>query len=267
MRERLRIGEVAGLVGVTPKTVRHYEKIGLLPEAERSDAGYRLYTAEDLLRLHRVKRLRSLGLSLRQVRSILGCEDGEATLRRVLQALRDDVEEQMGRLAERRGWIEEMLARDDLKVQEPSPTFEKAVALFGDRLSGVSGSALEQEKRLWATLDAFDWPDGYEKENEELFRYYADRPEEHRALVRIGESLADLAEAPEDDPRVETIARDLVLHFERFPLPEEQLRGSMWSSEDPVWQAMSGLMMSGFSPAQRRVMAMVGEYAGGAQDG
>ena len=64
MRERLRIGEAARLVGVTPKTVRHYEKIGLLPAAERSESGYRLYAANDLLRLNRVKRLRSLGLSL-----------------------------------------------------------------------------------------------------------------------------------------------------------------------------------------------------------
>lgn len=44
MRERLRIGEAARLVGVTPKTVRHYEKIGLLPKAERSESGYRLYS-------------------------------------------------------------------------------------------------------------------------------------------------------------------------------------------------------------------------------
>ena len=61
MRERLRIGEVAGLVGVTTKTVRHYEKFGLLQRPERSESGYRLYTADDLLEVYRSKRLRSLG--------------------------------------------------------------------------------------------------------------------------------------------------------------------------------------------------------------
>ena len=65
MRERLRIGEVAGLVGVTTKTVRHDEKIGLLQRPERSESGYRLYAADELLEVHRIKRLRSLGLSLR----------------------------------------------------------------------------------------------------------------------------------------------------------------------------------------------------------
>jgi DNA-binding transcriptional MerR regulator len=64
LRERLRIGEVAKLLGVTPKTVRHYEKVGLIKEPERSEAGYQLYRADDLLRLHRIKRLRSLGVPL-----------------------------------------------------------------------------------------------------------------------------------------------------------------------------------------------------------
>jgi DNA-binding transcriptional MerR regulator len=261
MRERLRIGEVAGLVGVTPKTVRHYEKIGLLPLPGRSDSGYRLYAAEDLLRLNRIKRLRSLGLSLAQIRSVLGCGEGEATLRKALEALRDDVEGKIERLEERRGRIEGMLAREDLESL-PSPTFEKAVALFGDRLSGVSASALEQEKEIWATLDAFDWPEGYEEENERFLRYYAGRPEEHRALILIGERLAELADAPDGDTRIGAVARDLVRHFGRFPMPEGCLEGSMWSPEEPVGQAMLGLLLSGFSPAQRRVMALVEEYAG-----
>jgi len=49
LRERLKIGEVTRLLGVTTKTVRHYEKVGLLGEPQRSEAGYRLYTADDLL--------------------------------------------------------------------------------------------------------------------------------------------------------------------------------------------------------------------------
>ena len=72
MGERLRIGEVAGLVGVTTKTVRHYEKIGLLQRPERSESGYRLYTADDLLEVHRIKRLGSLGLSLQRIKEVLG---------------------------------------------------------------------------------------------------------------------------------------------------------------------------------------------------
>ena len=87
MRELLRIGEVAKLLGVTPKTVRHYEKVGLLRQPERSEAGYRLYRADDLLRLHRIKRLRSLGLSLAQVKDVLGEPGSGNELRGVLEAL------------------------------------------------------------------------------------------------------------------------------------------------------------------------------------
>ena len=74
MREGFRIGEATRLVGVTAKALRHYEKVGLLKEAERSESGYRLCSANGLLCPQRVKKLQSLGRSLRQVGSALGDE-------------------------------------------------------------------------------------------------------------------------------------------------------------------------------------------------
>lgn len=260
MRERLRIGEVARLVGVTPKTVRHYEKIGLLPDADRSESGYRLYSANDLLRLHRVKRLRSLGLSLQQVRSVLGEGDRESSLRTTLGALRTQVETEISRLEERRRRIDETLAREDLEAADASPSFERAMELLGEHLSGVSETALGQEKKLWSLLDAFEWPEGYEQENEELFRYYAEHPEEYRELVAVGERLAALVDVPEEDPEVERVARELWSYFEKYP-PPEYLQRSSWSSEGPIGQTLAGLTMSVFSPAQRRVMALLVERA------
>jgi DNA-binding transcriptional MerR regulator len=59
MREQFHIGEVAALVGVSPKTIRYYHEVGLLAEPPRTGAGYRLYTAQDLLRLQRIRRLRA----------------------------------------------------------------------------------------------------------------------------------------------------------------------------------------------------------------
>jgi DNA-binding transcriptional MerR regulator len=260
LRERLRIGEIAGLVGVTPKTLRHYEKIGLLERAERSESGYRLYSANDLLRLNRIKKLRSLGLSLRQVRSVLGGGDRNTSIRATLTALRAEVEAEMARLEERRRRIDEALSREDLEVAEASPSFERAMELLGGQLSGVSGAALEQEKRFWSVLDAFEWPEGYEEENEEIFRYYAGHPEEYRELVGVGERLAALADLPETDPEVERVAEELWSYFERNPPPGHTER-SAWSSPDPIGQALVELTMSAFSPAQRRVMALLVERA------
>ena len=102
MRERLRIGEVAKLLGVTPKTLRHYEEVGLLRQPERSEAGYRIYCADDLLRLHRIKRLRSIGLSLTQVKGVLGEPSSGNELRGVLEALLGEIEGEIRTLQGRR---------------------------------------------------------------------------------------------------------------------------------------------------------------------
>lgn len=260
MRERLMIGEVAKLVGVTPKTVRHYEKIGLLKEPERSETGYRLYSADDLLRLHRVKKLQSLGLSLKRVGDVLGEADQGRSLRDILKTLRAEVEAEILQLQERRERIEEMLSGDDPEKPETSPTFEKAMDLLGEHLAAVDEKALEQERKFWSMFDAFEWPAGYDKDNEKMFRYYAEHPEEYRELVVIGERLAALADLPEDDPEVEEVAEDLLRHFERHPPPKD-LETSSWAAEGPLGQAMLDLTVSTMSPAQRRVMALLAARA------
>ena len=97
MREQLHIGEVAALVGVSPKTIRYYHEVGLLAEPARTEAGYRLYTAQDLLRLQRIRRLRALGLPLERIKEILGKPDREhePALRHALQALVEELSAQI----------------------------------------------------------------------------------------------------------------------------------------------------------------------------
>lgn len=260
MRERLRIGEVAGLVGVTPKTVRHYAKIGLLREPARAGSGYRLYAADDLLRLRRVKKLRSLGLSLSRVREVLGEARGEAdqerSLRDILKTLRAEVEAELALLEERRTRLEAMLSGEDPEDAETPPSFEKAMELLGEHLSGLSERALDQERKLWSVLDAFEWPEGYEEGNERFFRYYAEHPEEYRDLLVVGERLTEISDFPEDDPMVEEVAVELVSYFEKYP-PPEYLDGLPWVAGDPIGQTMMELMVSSMSPAQQRVMALL----------
>jgi DNA-binding transcriptional MerR regulator len=80
----LHIGEVAELLGITPKTIRHYHAIGMLPEPPRHDNGYRLYTPTDLRRLQTIRRLQSYGLTLRQIQFILESDTTDDDLKRFL---------------------------------------------------------------------------------------------------------------------------------------------------------------------------------------
>jgi DNA-binding transcriptional MerR regulator len=87
----LRIGDVARLVGTTPRTIRYYEELGLLPEApERPSGQHRLYTDAEVERLREVMRLKHLlGLSLEELRTLLTAEEARAEVRAQLR--RDDV--------------------------------------------------------------------------------------------------------------------------------------------------------------------------------
>ena len=87
----LRIGEVAELTGTTPRTIRYYEEIGVLPGAsDRAQGKHRFYTEADVERVREVVRLRDLlGLSLEQLSRLLEAEAARAELRREFQQTED----------------------------------------------------------------------------------------------------------------------------------------------------------------------------------
>lgn len=68
----LTIGKLAKAAGVTTPTIRYYEEIGLLPAADRSESGQRIYGADDLERLTFIRRCRDFGFGIEQVRLLAG---------------------------------------------------------------------------------------------------------------------------------------------------------------------------------------------------
>ena len=90
----MRIGELARAAGTTPRTVRYYEEIGLLAEAEERAAGaHREYSDADVERLRQILQLkRLLGLSLDELHAVVAGEDARAERRRAWQETSDAVE-------------------------------------------------------------------------------------------------------------------------------------------------------------------------------
>ncbi|HEU5129797.1 MAG TPA: helix-turn-helix domain-containing protein [Glycomyces sp.] len=91
-----RIGQLARMVGVSDRTLRYYDKIGLLaPAAVDRDTGYRWYGVAELTRLERIRGLQRLGLSLRQIADIVDAPDAQLRqlLTEVVETLRRDIAE------------------------------------------------------------------------------------------------------------------------------------------------------------------------------
>jgi MerR family transcriptional regulator, copper efflux regulator len=68
----MNIGEAAKQSGVTAKMIRHYESLGLLKQARRTDAGYRIYDAPDVHTLRFIRRARDLGFSIKEIQQLVG---------------------------------------------------------------------------------------------------------------------------------------------------------------------------------------------------
>jgi DNA-binding transcriptional MerR regulator len=88
MSVELRIGDVAKLAGTTPRTIRYYEEIGLIPASSARERGaHRTYAEEDVERLADLLRLKDLlGLSLEELKALVEAEDARASLRREWQS-------------------------------------------------------------------------------------------------------------------------------------------------------------------------------------
>ncbi len=93
----MRIGELAEKAGVTPRTIRYYENLGLISPSEREGKGFRYYTEAELARLRKIDALQALGLTLEEISSILDLFFEEPTMlqgkRKLLEILQDHLKE------------------------------------------------------------------------------------------------------------------------------------------------------------------------------
>jgi DNA-binding transcriptional MerR regulator len=113
----VRIGELARRAGLAPSAVRFYEAAGLLPAAERTPSGYRLYDAQVLGRLEFIRRAQVLGLSLAQIRELISANEN-GLLRHAVAHKLADVERRTQDLLALKSELEGMYVR---LLRHPAP--------------------------------------------------------------------------------------------------------------------------------------------------
>ena len=109
----MKIGEVAGRTGLSLRSIRHYDDVGLVPPSARSEGGFRLYTEDDVTRLLRVMRITPLGFSLEETALLLEVLEGPAA-----EAPREDIAAYLERARKGRATLARKLRQADELLAE-----------------------------------------------------------------------------------------------------------------------------------------------------
>ena len=219
------VKEVAALSGVTVRTLHHYDELGLLTPSVRTDAGYRLYSDDDLLRLQQILIGRELGLSLEAICRSL--DDPKFDRRAALLAQRAE-------LAVRAERAEGMIRAIDaaLAALDEADLKEETMADFKKIFDGFDPAQYEEEvKQRWGHTDAY-------KASAQRARAYTEADwieirDEQGGIY--GDALALLeAGVPPDDARAMDVAERHRLSFDRWFYPCSH---KMHASLADMWEA------------------------------
>lgn len=221
--DELTVGHVARLLGVTVRTLHHWDEVGLAKSSQRTASGYRSYSGGDLERLRRIVAYRESGLSLDAVREVL--DDPGAEIAETLRA-------QRSRLAER---IDELQRLDD-RLEKMTEAHERGILLSDEEQAETFGADWDptgpgQARQLWG--GSLQWAQFAERSAARSKSEWRALSEAMSALqVDLGEALARGVEpgAPEADALAER-HRELFSHF--FPLSREMqvCLGRMFESD------------------------------------
>lgn len=109
----MHIGELAEKTGLSLRTIRHYDEVGLLKPTGRTEGGFRLYTHDDLARLMLIRRMKPLGFSLGEMTELLRIVDTLGGTGSGDPGFRADLDGFIAQSVERRGKLKDQLAMAD----------------------------------------------------------------------------------------------------------------------------------------------------------
>jgi DNA-binding transcriptional MerR regulator len=145
------VTKVAELAGLTPRAVRYYHSIGLVPEPQRDISGYRRYGGKEVIELVRVARLRALGMPLPQIaQRVNATTSDEVSLADALGALAGELDAEIAKLVATRDRLQE-LARSET-FDQPARTLTQVLQDQG--VLGPADDLRTSEKWVAALLDA-----------------------------------------------------------------------------------------------------------------
>lgn len=272
MENRIKIGEFIKLTGSTLKTIIYYHKIGLLTEAERSPAGYRLYGPAELNRMRLIKRLKSLGLDLHRIKEIIGDLHNPRTLREVLQSMRAELQTEMKTLEERLAKIDTLLGQDPLVVNDridDSASFQMIAEILGPEQMGeyarTCPELFDQHRKLYGILDDFDWGEEYQANFRALAEYFKDHPGQYAVSLEFGTRLSRLDHLSRDVREIEALARESVAFIKSVPELKQLLCN--WPGFAKPLESLYDDMVAGvLSPARMRHKQLMQEYLNSDQE-
>jgi DNA-binding transcriptional MerR regulator len=136
-----RIGEVAKLTGVTPRTLRYWEELGLLQPSSYRASGERLYSPTDVARVNRIRNLQELlGFSLAEVRTVLNAGDVD-----VLDRVRSELKAENLSRTRHGELLDEGIAANDQLLERLEETLARIQAFRDERVA--AGTRLRDARR------------------------------------------------------------------------------------------------------------------------
>lgn len=238
----LTIGQLAAYAGTTPRAVRHYHKIGLMPEPARSPSGYRSYDAGAVVRLIRIRTLVGAGVPLSRVQDLLEASPDEFTSS--IQEIDRELDTKIQSLKHTRVQLAQLVAGERL-------TLPATVVEYLDRLRalGVDERYVELERDAWIMVAA-QMPGEIEaiiaRKHREL-----DDPD----MLRLYRLLRDIPDWAVDDQRVVELADMLDRLWTRAV---EDGVGGADELDDQLINLLDATMAE-TSPVTRRLLALLEE--------
>jgi DNA-binding transcriptional MerR regulator len=242
------IADVARMSGVTSRTLRHYDAIGLLPPATIGSNGYRYYEEDQLLRLQQILVLRELGLGLPEIGAVLDRQTDQVEALRIhhewLLAERDRLSTLVTTVERTIAELETRKAGSEMpKINRPENLFE------GFDTTNLGAEAQDQWPQQWAESQQF--VDTITPEDKERME-----KESTAQLIRMAEFMT--AGKPADDPAVQA---EVDTHYEgvkRFWTPSAEafkILGQSYTT-DPQWKTAYETIAPGLAEYQRDAMAV-----------